>query len=58
VAGHLTIGAGVRLAARTGVTRNLEAGQTYGGAPAVPIRQWRRQVGAINLMAKRRGSKT
>jgi len=36
--GHVTIGDNTVLAARTGVTCNLEGGQTYGGKPAQPIR--------------------
>ena len=51
-AGHLTIGDGAQFAARSGATRNLEGGQTYGGAPAVPIQQWRRQMAAIARLGK------
>lgn len=47
VAGHLTIGDGAQFAARSGVIRDHEGGQTYGGAPAIPIQQWRRQMVAI-----------
>lgn len=55
VIGHLTIGAGVTLAARAAVTHDLEAGTTWGGVPAVPVRQWRRQVAALRRLAKRGG---
>lgn len=54
ITGHLTIGPGVRLAARCAVTRDLQGGEAYGGTPAVPIRQWRRQVAAINRLGRRK----
>ncbi len=53
-AGHLTIGDGAQFAARSGVIRNLEGGQAYGGAPAIPIREWRRQMAAIARLGKLR----
>ena len=56
VTGHLTIGPGVQLAARSAVIRDLEGGQAYGGAPAIPAREWRRQLAAISRLGKRRGS--
>ncbi len=52
IAGHLTIGAGAMLAARSGVTRNLEGAKAYGGTPAVPIKDWHRQVVALNRLIK------
>lgn len=52
IAGHLTIGDGAQFAARSGVIRNHEGGQTYGGAPAIPIQQWRRQMVAIARLGK------
>ena len=55
IAGHLKIGAGTQFAARSGVMKDVEAGQTMGGAPAVPIKQWLRQVVALNRLIKRRG---
>ena len=55
IAGHLTIGAGTQFAARSGVMRDVEAGQTMGGAPAMPIKQWLRQVVAVNRLTKKRG---
>lgn len=55
VTGHLTIGPGTQLAARSAVIRDLEGGQVYGGAPAIPARDWRRQLAAISRLGKRRG---
>ena len=50
---HLTIGDGVKLAARAGVIHDLEAGRAYGGAPAIPIMQWRRQMVALSRLGMR-----
>jgi UDP-3-O-[3-hydroxymyristoyl] glucosamine N-acyltransferase len=52
VADHVKIGAGVQIAAKAGVTGNLAGGQVYGGFPAKPVGQWRREMGAISLFAK------
>jgi UDP-3-O-[3-hydroxymyristoyl] glucosamine N-acyltransferase len=56
ITGHLTLGPAVRLAARSAVIRDLPGDDTYGGAPAMPIRQWRRQMAAISRLGRRRGS--
>ena len=53
IAGHLTIGDEVTIAGKSGVTRDLLKAGVYGGVPAVPIRQWRRQVGMLANMVKR-----
>jgi UDP-3-O-[3-hydroxymyristoyl] glucosamine N-acyltransferase len=55
ITGHLTIGPNVRLAARTAVIRDLPGDQTYGGAPALPVGEWRRQMAAISRLGKRKG---
>src|SRR5918996_1684687 len=57
ITGHLNVGPGVRLAARSAVVRDLPGHDTYGGVPAVPIRQWRRQMAAISRLGRTRGSK-
>jgi UDP-3-O-[3-hydroxymyristoyl] glucosamine N-acyltransferase len=55
VADHANIGPGVRLAGRTGVMPgDLPGGQDYGGVPARPIGQWRRELAAVAILAKRR----
>ena len=55
LAGHLTIGSGVRMAARSGVASHIPAGTEVGGAPAVPVREWRRQVASLARLGKRKG---
>ncbi len=52
VGDHLTIGAGARLAAKTGVGKDLPGGQAYGGTPARPIMQWRRESVALSRLVK------
>ena len=52
VAGHLQIGSGVRVAAKSGVMHDLESGKSYGGYPAVPIKDWHRQSIALQGMIK------
>ncbi|HTR78350.1 MAG TPA: UDP-3-O-(3-hydroxymyristoyl)glucosamine N-acyltransferase [Gemmatimonadaceae bacterium] len=54
VSDHVTIGTGARVAGRSGVTRDLEAGKTYGGFPAMPIGAWRREVVILARLAARR----
>lgn len=53
VAGHIEIGDGVQVAAWSGVTRSQPAGAVVGGAPAVPIREFRRQIAAVKRLGKR-----
>lgn len=40
---HVRVGAGARIAGRAGVSKNVPAGQAWGGAPAVPMRDWARE---------------
>jgi UDP-3-O-[3-hydroxymyristoyl] glucosamine N-acyltransferase len=56
ITGHLILGPEVRLAARSAVIKDLPGHDTYGGAPAIPIRQWRRQMAAISRLSRKRGS--
>jgi UDP-3-O-[3-hydroxymyristoyl] glucosamine N-acyltransferase len=54
ITGHLTIGPAARLAARTAVIGDLDGDADYGGAPAVPAQEWRRQLVAIRRLGRRR----
>lgn len=53
IAGHLEIGDGVQIVAKSGVTRSVPAGVAVGGAPAVPVREFRRQIAAIKRLGRR-----
>lgn len=53
IAGHLSIGSGVRIAAQSGVSGDVPAGTDVGGSPAVPMREWRRQVAAVKQLGRR-----
>jgi UDP-3-O-[3-hydroxymyristoyl] glucosamine N-acyltransferase len=56
IADHVKVGAGVRLAGAAGVLRDVPDGETWGGTPAKPIRQWMREVAwlAKQASAKKR----
>jgi UDP-3-O-[3-hydroxymyristoyl] glucosamine N-acyltransferase len=47
IADHLTIGKGAKIAAKSGVIRDIAAGETVAGYPALPSRQWHRQTVAL-----------
>lgn len=53
--GHLRLGKGSRVAAQAGVMRDVPAGQTVGGSPAMPQRQWLKQVAALGRLGARKG---
>ncbi|MBI5164117.1 MAG: UDP-3-O-(3-hydroxymyristoyl)glucosamine N-acyltransferase [Magnetospirillum sp.] len=55
ITGHLKIGSGARIAAQSGVMRDIAPGETVGGAPAVGMKDWLRQVAALGKLARRKG---
>jgi len=54
VADHLVIGAGARIAAAAGVMTDVPAGETWGGVPARPIRQWMREMAWLGKRSQQR----
>ena len=50
VAGHLRIGKGARVGAQAGIMRDIPAGAEVMGSPALPIRQFMRQISTLNKM--------
>ena len=57
VADHVTIGDGARLAAAGGTFKDIPAGESWGGTPARPVRQWMREMTWIAAMARHRREK-
>jgi UDP-3-O-[3-hydroxymyristoyl] glucosamine N-acyltransferase len=51
LAPHVTIGKGGRVAARSGIMHDVPPGETWGGYPAVPSRQWMRQQATLARLA-------
>lgn len=52
VAGHLTIGKGARIGAMSGVMKNVSAGEEQLGVPAVPVRDFMKQVATLKRLTK------
>lgn len=50
ISDHVTIGSGAQIMAASGVMHDIPAGEVWGGAPAVPRRQFWRQVAFVNRM--------
>lgn len=54
IADHLTIGSYARIAAKSGVIRDVAAREVVGGYPAMPTRQWHRQTVALARLAEKK----
>lgn len=44
IADHVRVGEGAQIAASAGVFREIPPGETWGGTPARPLRQWMREI--------------
>ena len=53
LAGHLHIGTGARIAAKSGLMRDVPAGETVCGSPAVPLTEFMRQTAVLQRLAKK-----
>ena len=54
LAGHLRIGSGARIAAKSGIMRDVPAGGTVCGIPAVPLAEFMRQTAVLQRLAKKK----
>ena len=55
---HITIGRGAITASRSTIYENVPAGQSWGGFPAKPQKQWLREVITLQKLASREGKKS
>lgn len=55
IAGHLTIGQGARIAAQSGVMRDVPAQSEYVGSPAQPMKSFMKQVAYLKKLVKNKG---
>ncbi len=58
ISGHLRIGAGTRIAAQSGIIADIPAGASYGGTPAIPIKNWHRQSVILARLVKHKETET
>jgi UDP-3-O-[3-hydroxymyristoyl] glucosamine N-acyltransferase len=56
LAGHLHIGRGARIAAKSGLMRDVPAGATVCGSPAVPLTEFMKQTAVLQRLAKKRSA--
>jgi UDP-3-O-[3-hydroxymyristoyl] glucosamine N-acyltransferase len=52
VSDHIEIGPGARIAAKSGITKDLAGRADYGGYPARPVMQWRREMAALRRLTR------
>lgn len=51
IADHVCIGSRVKIVAQSGIIRDIPDGETVGGSPALPVREWHRQTVAVARLA-------
>ncbi len=53
IAGHLNIATGARIAAQSGIMKDIPAGQEVMGSPALPIKDHMRQIATLKRLIKK-----
>lgn len=51
-ADQITIGAGARIMAKAGLSKSVPPGETWGGAPAMPRKEWIRRISAVEQVIR------
>lgn len=54
VLGHVKIGDGAQIAGMAHVKDDVPAGARMGGTPAIPFKEWAREIAAVKALGKRR----
>ncbi len=57
VAGHLSMGDGAQLAAQSGAMRDIPAGETWGGSPAMPLKRLFRNLRTLEKLSEQKVEK-
>jgi UDP-3-O-[3-hydroxymyristoyl] glucosamine N-acyltransferase len=57
IADHVKIGDGAQIGAAAGLMHNVPAGERWGGYPAMPARQWMRQVAWLARASRPQGGR-
>lgn len=57
LADHLTLGDGVQIAAGSGLMRDVPKGETWGGRPGKPIKDWLRETATLAKLAKKKNGR-
>lgn len=55
--GHINIGDGVQVAAGSGVIKDVSPGEIVGGRPAIPVKEWQRQIAALKKLATKKADR-
>ncbi|HYM02084.1 MAG TPA: UDP-3-O-(3-hydroxymyristoyl)glucosamine N-acyltransferase [Stellaceae bacterium] len=55
LSGHLVIGSGARIGPQAGIMRDVAAGETVLGSPALPVKEFFRQVATLQRLARKKG---
>ncbi|RIJ28918.1 UDP-3-O-(3-hydroxymyristoyl)glucosamine N-acyltransferase [Henriciella algicola] len=58
IADHVVVGEGAQIAASAGVFREIPAGETWGGTPARPVRDWMREIAWVQKQTSRERRKS
>ena len=58
IADHVVIGEGAQIAASAAVFREIPAGETWGGTPARPVRDWMREIAWVQKQTSRERRKS
>jgi len=56
LAGHLHVGSRARIAAKSGIMRDIPAGETVCGSPAVPLAEFMRQTAVLKRLARKKAT--
>ena len=56
LAGHLHVGSGARIAAKSGIMRDIPAGETVCGSPAVPLAEFMKQTAVLKRLARKKAT--